>query len=346
MCPRPSSRQHSSTPLSAVSSTPSPSASHSRWIRLDERVLAPYRRFSLYNSPYAAHDAGCAIDLYPAGSDPETGASVAPSPVAGTVLETKRVRAPSKPYACDYDYLILLDVEAPASAAGLVARILHVDPQVTAGDRVSIGDPLGTLIRAGFFAPWVGTHLHLGFRPRDRDPYRASGSLPITLGVDLDGWQWDGTGTVVRTGKTFVVLDAPTAGESPTESDATEAGDAHGNGGAPETRDAPADWVGLATDAPTGRVLDGGMSHYDYGGVLGGSVMANEPTPVVLCGTRVGVATGRTVEWDAVTVQANGEPVTGLSLYCGRPGSLGIKVVVSEHEFEPGDPVVVTVDRH
>ncbi|MFC4548866.1 hypothetical protein ACFO3H_00970, partial [Halorussus sp. GCM10023401] len=34
-------------------------------VALDAEVLARYPRFSLYNSPYDAHDEGCAIDLYP-----------------------------------------------------------------------------------------------------------------------------------------------------------------------------------------------------------------------------------------------------------------------------------------
>ena len=124
-------------------------------VTLDRDLLSRYRRFTLYNSPFAAHDRGCAVDLYP---DPETGVAV--SPVAGEVLEVRQVRAPPKPYAAEHDYLLLIDTGEH------VARLLHVDPAVETGERVAVGDPLVGLVRTGFFAPWVPNHIHLGFRTR------------------------------------------------------------------------------------------------------------------------------------------------------------------------------------
>ncbi|WP_290809822.1 hypothetical protein [Halovivax sp.] len=295
---------------------------------LGERVLGRYRRFSLYNSPYPAHDAGCAIDCYPAGTDPHEGlAEVAPSPVAGVVRETRTVSAPPKPYAPEHDHLILIDVEEPAGAAGLVARVLHVDPTVEAGDRVAIGESLGRLVRAGFFAPWVGTHLHLGFREPGRNLHRASGSLSIDPGVPVRPLSWDGTGTVVATGETYAILDAP----------------AHPNPGD--------EWVGVADD--DGRVLDGGLPHYEGGGALksGGAVAEDggeedEPArPIRLNGDPVGAANGRTVTWDEPTVLANGEPVTGLSLFCARDAGFGAKLICPEREFEVGERLSVSIGR-
>ncbi|WP_204265583.1 hypothetical protein, partial [Enterobacter hormaechei] len=49
------------------------------------------------------------------------------------------------------------------------------------GSVVAVGDDLGALVRAGFFAPWVPYHIHLGFRDPDANPYRASGSLPVDV---------------------------------------------------------------------------------------------------------------------------------------------------------------------
>lgn len=109
-------------------------------VSLDPAVLFQYRRFTLYNSPYVSHDHGCAVDLYP---ERET----APSPVAGEVLDTRTVRAPPQSYAAENDHLILVETGSH------VARMLHVEPSVHAGDSVAIGDPLGDLVRAGFFAP-------------------------------------------------------------------------------------------------------------------------------------------------------------------------------------------------
>ena len=53
-------------------------------VSLPSSVVGRYRRFSLYNSPYPAHDAGHGIDLYPASN-------VGVSPVAGEVGDTRTV---------------------------------------------------------------------------------------------------------------------------------------------------------------------------------------------------------------------------------------------------------------
>jgi hypothetical protein len=258
-------------------------------------VLSRYPRFSLYNSPYPAHDCGCAIDLYP-------GTDVAPSPVAGEVLDTRTVRCPPKPYATDHDHLILVDTGEH------VARLLHIDPGVEAGNHVEVGDSLGTMIRSGFFGRWVDNHIHLGFRDHDQNPYRAGGSLPVQVDVDVRGLAWDGTGTVIETGPTHALLDAP----------------AHPGGG----------YAGLAAD--DGSVLDGGLAHYSGGGVL-----ADREGSVSLLGQEVGVASGRDVEWGDVGVWANGVRATGLSLFLSRT-QFGAKLVFHQgHDFSVGDALRV-----
>ncbi|SEL22738.1 hypothetical protein [Haloferax larsenii] len=291
-------------------------------LRLPRSMLTRYERFSLYNSPYPAHDSGCAIDLY----GPEAG-SVTPSPVTGVVRETRTVRAPDKPYAHDEEYLILVDVDAEATGLGwagspdadpredLVARILHVAPEVQAGDELAVGDSLGRLVRSGFFAPWVSNHIHLGFRPGDANPHRAQGSLPVVADVDVSALPWDGRGTVVEVGETFVRLDAPT------RNGAHDAGE----------------FVGLASDE--GVVLDGGVAHYGLGGTL--SPVADE-TPLSLLGTEVGRTAGRDVPWVSFDVFANGDRVTGLSLFASQV-EFGAKVVCPDHDFELGDDVTVTI---
>ena len=289
-------------------------------VSLASEVLWQYRRFTLYNSPFAAHDRGCAVDLYPEGNG-------APSPVAGEVLDTRRVRAPPKPYAAEHDYLLLVDTGAH------VARILHVDPAVEPGDSIGVGDPLGELVRAGFFAPWVPNHIHLGFRPPEENPYRASGSLPLSPGVDPRPLSWDGTGTVVERGETWARLDAP-------------------------THPAPGEaFVGLESN---GAVLDGGFPHYDQGGLLGRPVREGDRTDgtggrgegvtagdgrvVSLADTQVATATKRTVTWDDCTVRANGDPVRGIALFCARD-SFGIKLVGESVDLAVGQSVTVSVDR-
>ncbi len=264
---------------------------------LGPEQLFQYYRFSLYNSPFTAHDEGCAIDLYP-----ERGA---PSPVAGEVIETKTVTAPSKPYAAEHDHLILIDT------GEYVARTLHVDPTVEAGDTVEVGDSLGELVRAGFFAPWVPNHIHLGFRTHEANAYRASGSLPVTATVELTGVEWDGTGTVTDAGETWARLDAPVH---------------------------PAPGEQFAGIASGGGVLDGGFPHYDGGGVLAGGTQAT------LAGQSVGTLADRTVEWDDCTVLANGTPITGVALFCAQD-NIGAKLVGRDLSLSVGAHVDVTVEK-
>jgi hypothetical protein len=198
-------------------------------VTLPADILRRYRRFSLYNSPYPAHDRGCAIDLYP-----ETNEGL--SPVAGEVVATKTVRCPDRPYAVDHDHLIVVDCGTH------VARILHVDPAVEPGDIVTVGDSLGEMVRSGFFGQWVDNHVHLGFREQGQNYLRAGGSLPVSVDLDVEPLVWDGTGRVAAVGETYAVLDAP-------------------------THPAPGEFfAGIAAD--DGAVLDGGFTHYTGGGVL------------------------------------------------------------------------------
>ncbi|WP_435123924.1 hypothetical protein [Halobaculum sp. D14] len=275
-------------------------------VSLPAAVLRQYRRFSLYNSPYPAHDRGRAVDLYPDGD-------VAASPVAGEVIDTRTVGCPDRPYAADSDHLILVDT------GDRVARLLHVDPAVTAGDRVAVGDPLGELVRSGFFGQWVDNHLHLEFRDADRNPYRASGSLPLRAAVDVEPVAWDGAGTVVDVGPTHARLDAP---------------------GRPDT--AEDSFAAVAAD--DGRPLDGGLPHYSAGGIFGDAESADD---VSLFGRRVGDAAGRDVAWADVDVLANGDRVTGLSLFATREATVGAKLVTrpdaGDPTFRVGDEVTVTV---
>lgn len=266
-------------------------------VTLDSEILFQYHRFTLYNSPYVAHDHGCAVDLYP---EDET----APSPVEGEVIDTRTVTAPPKSYAETHDHLILVDTGTH------VARMLHVDPSVEPGECVSVGDSLGTLVRAGFFAPWVPNHIHLGFREPDANHYRAAGSLSLSADVAVRPLEWDGTGTVVETGETWARLDSP----------------AHPDPGR--------EFVGLASD---GGVLDGGFPHYDGGGLLGDGERAE------IAGTTVGTVSERNVAWHDATVLANEKPVTGIALYCARD-KFGVKLVGEEVDFAIGDEVDVKVE--
>ena len=330
-------------------------------VSLPADVLARYERFSLYNSPYVAHDQGCAIDLYPG---PET--DRAPSPVAGEVLDTRTVEAPPKPYAAAQDHLILVD------CGKHIARTLHVDPAVEPGDRVAVGDSLGKLVRAGFFAPWVSNHIHLGFREREANPYRASGSLPIVPEISIEALAWDGSGTVTEIGETYAILDAPAHPDPGTfagiagsfvPSGATEGTIENGRN---EESSMTSDRSGASDSQRV--ILDGGLPHYDGGGALPaaessvpfefrtGSIAPDVPSPsetanapaarngrIDFLGTEIGVANSRDIAWQPVTIRANDRPITGLSLFCARDRGFGAKLICPDTAFERGEDVTVSI---
>lgn len=267
-------------------------------------VLRRYARVSRFDSPYPAHDRGHAIDLYPDDG--------APSPVAGTVLDVRSVRAPTRagPGLARRDHLVLVDV------GDAIARLLHVDPAVRPGDRVEAGERLGRPVRSGYFDPWVGHHVHLELRPPDRDPVRASGSVPIGLGTRPLPVAWDGVGRVREAGPDWVRLDAP----------------AHP---APEG----GRLAGIAVDGG-GAILDGGLPHYPAGGVVPAL-----DGPVGLLGTTVGRARDGVVEWEDVRILANGEPIVGLSLHVARGDDLGAMLVRPDHDFGIGEEIRVHIER-
>lgn len=289
-------------------------------VRLPAASLAPFAAFTCYNSPYSAHDDASAIDLYPPDAS-------APSPVAGEVVACHRVRAPRRPYAREFDYVIAIDTGAGdhplhlEDGTAAVARVLHVEPQVSVGDRVDRGESLGRPLRAGFFAPWVANHLHVDVRPPSTDLRRAGGAVSLSVEADVAGIPWDGRGRVVATGRTFAELAVDTDA-------ATDAA-----------------WVGLAGD--DGGVLDGGLPHYDHGGridrLLGNRVDGPAHEPVRLLGTLVGTARGPTITWDPVRVLVNDRTVTGLSLFCARPSTFRVKLVGRGHGLSVGDEATVEV---
>jgi hypothetical protein len=295
-------------------------------VQLPAAAIDQYRRFTAYNSPYVAHDRGRAVDLYPETESADPTGEPAPSPVTGEVLATETVRAPPKPYAPAEDNLVVVD------CGPVVARIMHVDPSVEVGERVDAGDDLGDLVRAGFFARWVPRHLHVDFRTHDQDHLRASGALPLNVCVDPVPVGWDGTGTVVDVGDAYALLDAPA---NPPDS----TGDGAFYGLAATVVSDGSESTGSET-----VVLDGGFQHYDAGGVYGDAT-----GPVELLGEHVGTATagaGSTnpVAWRPLTVRANGDPVHGVSLFCGQAGDYAIKLVGEELGLDVGERVAVTLD--
>lgn len=203
------------------------------------KIYAPIKsRISFFNSPYLVHFSHQAVDIYPPFD-------FAPSPVAGKIKFTREFSAPKSSHFESSPKEYLTAIETPSSVEYLV-RILHVKPWVRAGDEVEIGEPLGELIRSGYFDFWTDFHLHVEIRPR-RDLIRARGGLQLSTRFKgkLCGLSPASNfkGRIMTTRPEYTLVDGPKAS------------------------------IGSITGAPvfvgdTVGILDGGVPHYGQGGVV------------------------------------------------------------------------------
>jgi len=143
-------------------------------------------KFSFFNSPYPAHRLSTGMDVYP-----ERGfGDAAPSPVHGEVTLIRKVRCPQSRSFRDHGYdvvLLLRSLENPEK----VVKVLHVEPSVEPGDVLEPGQPLGTLIRSGFYGFATHPQLHVEVRePSDAIRARGGHSLcrltEVTPGRAMD----------------------------------------------------------------------------------------------------------------------------------------------------------------
>jgi hypothetical protein len=126
-------------------------------------------KYSFFNSPYPAHRLSTGIDVYPERNFGD----VAPSPVHGEVTLVRKVRCPRSSSFIDHGHdivLLLRSLENPKK----VVKILHVEPSVESGDVLEPGQPLGTLIRSGFYGFATHPHIHVEVR-EPPDAIRARG---------------------------------------------------------------------------------------------------------------------------------------------------------------------------
>ena len=132
-------------------------------------------RYAFYNSPYPSHKENASVDIYP---DDEFGGE-APSPVDGEVVLIRSVKAPLGHgfTASDHDTVVLIrNSENP----GTVTKLLHVDPLLEVGDSVSVGEPVGTTLRSGYYGWGTSPHIHVDVRNPD-DPIRARGGYNLNM---------------------------------------------------------------------------------------------------------------------------------------------------------------------
>ncbi len=142
----------------------------------DIDIFAPgYSRFSFLKSPYAAHQTFSAVDIYYGdfGGD-------AFSPVDGKVVDVKSFDSPTPFKEWDSkEYVIAIRQNDH------VIKILHVKPDVSPGDVISIGDKIGTFIHNGYFIFWNDPVMHVEVRRPD-DYLRASNCLRLTPNIEWE----------------------------------------------------------------------------------------------------------------------------------------------------------------
>lgn len=151
------------------------------------RISIPHSsHFTMGTSPYYAHQHGLAIDIY--HSLPLENYEVF-SPVSGVIEKIKTLRAPKPRFigGIDKDYLTL--IRNPRNE-GIVYKFLHVKPNGKVGDRIQVGDSMGTTIRNGYFAYWSSPHLHLEVRTFD-NAIRASGGIPFSLSIQKENQKFN-----------------------------------------------------------------------------------------------------------------------------------------------------------
>jgi len=134
--------------------------------------------FSLGTSPYYAHQNGLAIDIYHKLSLENYKAL---SPIKGIVIKSKELIAPKPRFSdgINKEYLTLIQGKNKLK----IFKILHVKPSVKVGDKIEVGDEIGSTIKNGYFASWSSPHIHLEIRPRD-DVIRARGGESFSLLFD------------------------------------------------------------------------------------------------------------------------------------------------------------------
>jgi hypothetical protein len=137
-------------------------------------------RYSFFNSPYPAHRLITGLDIYPN----TTSSKCAPSPISGEILQIRHVKAPKGHgfKAPDHDTITIIGNKYSPER---VVKVLHVDTGAKIGAIINTGDPLGPMIRSGYFGYQTPLHAHVEVRPAD-DPLRVKGGFPMDSLLNLE----------------------------------------------------------------------------------------------------------------------------------------------------------------
>jgi hypothetical protein len=207
--------------------------------------------FSYFNSPYIGHKIGSAIDIYPFHQEWN---GIVCSPVSGKIVKIRQIRMgqPKQFPTNDFDYGIGI---LPENSDTEIVRIMHCKPSVSEGERIDLGDPIGNTIRSRFFNYWTGPHYHVEVLSLDAFS-RSSKSYPLELGYNFESTQSERRKQVTEFSVELVTKDNIIGYPRNLEHAEIQ------------------DLVGLSATNQEGRIvgiLDGGLSHYRLGGLIGTS---------------------------------------------------------------------------
>ncbi|MGY5859154.1 MAG: hypothetical protein RTU63_07280 [Candidatus Thorarchaeota archaeon] len=205
--------------------------------------------FSYFNSPYFGHSHISAIDIYP--HHQEWGGPVT-SPIAGKIVRTqKTAMGREKPFPTDdHDFGIAIQ---PEWSDEVIVRVLHCEPTLQKGCTVELGDPIGTTIRSRYFNYWTGPHyhievMHLDSFPRSTRSYELE--IPFLFGAR------NSREMVTESEFIVSVINEDHIIGYPRDLSHTEIGSYNG--------------ISATEDgSKIVGILDGGLSHYKHGGVIG-----------------------------------------------------------------------------
>ena len=266
----------------------------------DVDIYAPRDGFiSYFNSPYYAHYKATGLDIYSSDHDN----NVALSPVTGRVKKIHSFTPPKKSFLKHHNPEQLIILSSNGHQPHFI-RLLHINPTVKAGDSISVGDEVGTLIRSGFFNYWTDPHIHIDVR-RHGNLLRAKGSLPLIPktknlhtaknpshlffpGCDLN---------VVKVKSEYILAHTKNT---------LHISGVYG-------------FVGRVAAAP--GLLDAGLPHYSYGGIH----FTNRPSislgaPIYIGPNIIGTITHVSPHYalfktSPLSIYLNGQKIRGLSLY-------------------------------
>jgi len=252
--------------------------------------------FSFYNSPYVSHGQGSSVDIYPFH---QSWQDIVVSPVSGKVVKIKKMKMgrPKEFPTHRNDFGIAIQ---PEHTDKDIVRILHCDPTVSVGDRVDLGDSIGKTLRSRFFNYWTGPHYHVEVmdlesfeRSSQSYPFKQLFRFPPREGLKESANIEYEISQVTRD----FVKGFPRNIEHSTISDL----------------------IGLAAKSQEDvnfGILDGGISHYKQGGVVGG-VNIKSNSVVYFAGKPVGTIADshRFIRGPVISSTLDGKDLRGLSCF-------------------------------